>query len=147
MVYLMGLPLHFCKKNLPQNDGIIILEDEKGGEWDSVYLAHRTGLSGGWRGFAMDHSLEDGDAIIFELIKPRRFKVHIVRSSEVVGEEGDEDAKENVNKSKGGQKRKSGEQTKSPKLEGCSNPGGALAKKGRKSPKEEGDGGAGKPGA
>lgn len=114
--FWLGLPLHFCKKHLPGKDEIIVLQDEKGGDWDSIYLAHRTGLSGGWRGFAMDHDLEDGDAIIFELIQPKRFKVHIVRASEV-GEDGkdaQEKDKKNVNKSKGGQKRKSEEPSKDP---------------------------------
>ncbi|MCO5607674.1 hypothetical protein L7F22_061872 [Adiantum nelumboides] len=106
--FWLGLPLHFCKKNLPHNDAVVVLEDEMGGEWDSIYLAHRTGLSGGWRGFAVDHSLEDGDAIIFELIEPRRFKVHIIRVSEVV----ENDDKENVITSKGGLKRKSVEKGK-----------------------------------
>ncbi|KAH7432859.1 hypothetical protein KP509_07G043800 [Ceratopteris richardii] len=104
MILVQGLPLKFCKKHLPRDDGTMILEDENGEEWESVYLAHRTGLSGGWRGFAIDHHLEDGDAIIFELIKPTRFKVHIIRVSEVMSED---DNKENAMGLKAGQKRKS----------------------------------------
>lgn len=143
--FWLGLPMHFCKKNLPKDDGPMVLEDENGGEWDSVYLAHRTGLSGGWRGFAMDHGLEDGDAIIFELIKPRRFKVYIVRVSEVVRKEGDENDKENVNnKSKGDQKRKIGEPTKSPKEEGDIE-SRKVPKRGKKGSKEEGGSEVGKP--
>ncbi|KAI5076254.1 hypothetical protein GOP47_0008319 [Adiantum capillus-veneris] len=125
--FWLGLPLHFCKKNLPLNDGVVVLEDEKGGEWDSIYLAHRTGLSGGWRGFAMDHHLEDGDALIFELIQARRFKVHIVRISELASES---ENKENVVSCKGGQKRKSGEKI------GKTKSGKKLVKKGKKSPRE-----------
>lgn len=53
----------------------MVLEDENGTEYDAVYIGNRTGLSGGWRGFAMDHSLEDGDALVFELREPARFKV------------------------------------------------------------------------
>ncbi|KAI8014828.1 putative B3 domain-containing protein [Camellia lanceoleosa] len=50
------------------------IEDENGAEYDSVYIGKRTGLSGGWRAFALDHKLDDGDALVFELIEPARFK-------------------------------------------------------------------------
>lgn len=53
----------------------MVLEDENGLEYDAIYIGNRTGLSGGWRAFAMDHKLEDGDALVFELVKPDRFKV------------------------------------------------------------------------
>ena len=53
----------------------MVLEDEKGKEYDAIYIGKRTGLSGGWRGFSLDHNLEDGDALIFELSEPERFKV------------------------------------------------------------------------
>lgn len=73
----------FCKAYLPMRDDMIVLEDEKGEEWETVYLANKTGLSGGWRGFSLDHGLVDGDALVFELVEPRRFKVHIIRASEL----------------------------------------------------------------
>ena len=53
----------------------MVLEDENGVEYDAIYIGNRTGLSGGWRAFAMDHKLEDGDALVFELVRPERFKV------------------------------------------------------------------------
>jgi hypothetical protein len=53
----------------------MVLEDEEGDEFDAVYIGNRTGLSGGWRGFAMHHNLEDGDSLVFELVEPDRFKV------------------------------------------------------------------------
>lgn len=59
----------------------MILEDESGSEYEAVYLGNRTGLSGGWRGFALDHKLDDGDALVFELADPARFKVIYVASS------------------------------------------------------------------
>ncbi|GJN14731.1 hypothetical protein PR202_gb01587 [Eleusine coracana subsp. coracana] len=55
-------------------------EDEEGGEFDAVYIGNRTGLSGGWRGFAMHHNLEDGDSLVFELAKPDRFKIYIIKA-------------------------------------------------------------------
>lgn len=55
----------------------MVLEDENGVEFDAVYIGVRTGLSGGWRGFAMHHNLEDGDVLVFELTAPDHFKVLI----------------------------------------------------------------------
>ncbi|KAH7414911.1 hypothetical protein KP509_14G017400 [Ceratopteris richardii] len=80
--FWLGLPSSFCKTYLPKKDGTVVLENEKGDEWDTVYLANKTGLSGGWRGFSLDHGLVDGDALVFELIEHCRFKVHIVRAPE-----------------------------------------------------------------
>jgi len=53
----------------------MVLEDEEGVEFDAVYIGNRTGLSGGWRGFAMHHNLEEGDSLVFELAEHDRFKV------------------------------------------------------------------------
>ncbi|CAM8943308.1 unnamed protein product [Rhodiola kirilowii] len=39
----------------------------------------KTGLSGGWKGFAMAHELVDGDALVFQLIRSTAFKVYIIR--------------------------------------------------------------------
>lgn len=80
--FWLGLPAAFCKDCLPKKDDRIVLEDENNEEWETIYLANKTGLSGGWRGFSLDHGLVDGDALVFELVQPRRFKVHIVRNSE-----------------------------------------------------------------
>lgn len=49
--------------------------DEEGEECLTVYLARKAGLSGGWRGFSIDHGLVDGDALVFQLIRPLTFKV------------------------------------------------------------------------
>ena len=54
------------------------LEDEDGNECNAMYLGKRSGLSGGWRGFALDHKLDDGDALVFELVQPTRFKVKLI---------------------------------------------------------------------
>ena len=70
-----GLPSHFCNNNLPRNDGTLTLVDEEGEEYPTVYLARKVGLSGGWRGFSIEHGLVDGDALVFQLIQPTKFKV------------------------------------------------------------------------
>ncbi|KAF4376220.1 hypothetical protein F8388_018889 [Cannabis sativa] len=72
--FWLGLPVHFCRKNLPKRDEVMTLIDEDGEEHKTVYLARKTGLSGGWKGFAVAHNLVDGDALIFQLIRPSAFK-------------------------------------------------------------------------
>lgn len=80
--FWLGLPLKFCEEHLPR-DGInlMVLEDESGREYEATYISKRTGLSGGWRAFALDHKLDDGDALVFELYQPTSFKVYIVKAS------------------------------------------------------------------
>ncbi|KAK1325980.1 hypothetical protein QJS10_CPA01g01206 [Acorus calamus] len=41
----------------------------------------KNGLSAGWRGFAIEHELVDGDAVVFHLVNQITFKVYIVRQS------------------------------------------------------------------
>lgn len=94
--FWLGLPSSFCKTYLPKKDDRVVLENEKGEEWDTVFLANKAGLSGGWRGFSLDHGLVDGDALVFELVEPCRFKVHIVRASEP-DTQTDEDINEQTN--------------------------------------------------
>ncbi|KAK8369706.1 hypothetical protein V6Z11_A01G128100 [Gossypium hirsutum] len=78
-VYQEGLPVHFCKTNLPKRDEVMTLVDEEGHEYPTIYLAKKTGLSGGWKGFAVAHGLVDGDAIVFQLLQRTTFKVYIIR--------------------------------------------------------------------
>lgn len=54
---------------------MITLVDENDDESVTKYLADKNGLSGGWRGFAIDHQLVDGDAVVFHLINRTTFKV------------------------------------------------------------------------
>ncbi|XP_023002583.1 B3 domain-containing protein At5g42700-like [Cucurbita maxima] len=77
--FWLGLPSHFCKEHLPTNDGVMTLIDEGGDEYPIIYLARKTGFSGGWKGFSVAHKLADGDAVIFQLIKPTTCKVYIFR--------------------------------------------------------------------
>ncbi|KAG8085944.1 hypothetical protein GUJ93_ZPchr0010g10927 [Zizania palustris] len=95
-----GLPTSFCKLHLPPREFKMVLEDEEGGEFDAIYIGSRTGLSGGWRGFAMHHNLEGGDSLVFELVEPDRFKIYIIKAadedvheSEPVDEKADGDKK------------------------------------------------------
>ncbi|KAK6160727.1 hypothetical protein DH2020_004108 [Rehmannia glutinosa] len=77
--FWLGLSSVLCKRILPRNDGVLLLVDEQGEEWPVIHLARKSGLSGGWKKFAVDHDLVDGDALVFQLIKPTVFKVFIIR--------------------------------------------------------------------
>lgn len=77
--WLGCLPLDFCRRNLPRRGDFITLIDEDGDEYRVTYLARQNGLSGGWKGFAVAHGLLDGDAVVFQLIKPTTCKVYIIR--------------------------------------------------------------------
>ncbi|XP_057414867.1 putative B3 domain-containing protein At5g58280 [Lotus japonicus] len=78
--FWLGLPSKFCKEHLPKTLNDMILEDENDSKYEAVYIGKRSGLSGGWRAFALDHKLDDGDALVFELIEAAKFKVYIVRA-------------------------------------------------------------------
>lgn len=41
------------------------LVDENGDEWPTKYLPRKIGLSGGWKAFAKDYNLVDGEALVF----------------------------------------------------------------------------------
>ncbi|PON72877.1 B3 DNA binding domain containing protein [Parasponia andersonii] len=79
--FWLGLPSKFCEDHLPKSVVDMELENEDGKEYEAIYIGKRSGLSGGWRAFALDHKLDDGDALVFELIEPTRFKIYIVRAS------------------------------------------------------------------
>ncbi|KAL5699957.1 hypothetical protein ACHQM5_025469 [Ranunculus cassubicifolius] len=93
--FWLGLPNVFCQNYLPKKDVTMVLEDMEGTEYDSIYKAEKTGLSGGWRGFALDHKLDDGDALVFQLVQPERFKIYVFKAS------GMHSDKKNVAKKKG----------------------------------------------
>ncbi|OIW04418.1 hypothetical protein TanjilG_32610 [Lupinus angustifolius] len=78
--FWLGLPSKFCEEHLPKTHYNMILEDENGSEYEAVYIGSRSGLSGGWRAFALEHKLDDGDALVFELIEPARFKIYTVKA-------------------------------------------------------------------
>ncbi|KAL6867716.1 hypothetical protein ACP4OV_015740 [Aristida adscensionis] len=85
--FWLGLPSHFCDTYMPKQDAIVTLVDENDEEFDTNYLAYKKGLSGGWAGFALSHGMQDGDAAVFQLIKPTTFKVHIIRATYDDGDE------------------------------------------------------------
>ncbi|XP_019199065.1 PREDICTED: B3 domain-containing protein Os01g0234100-like [Ipomoea nil] len=80
--FWLGLPKDFCTSHLPNHDTAIILVDENGRETESKYLIEKHGLSGGWRGFSLQHNLVPGDVVVFQLIQPLKLKVYIVRAND-----------------------------------------------------------------
>ncbi|CAN6466692.1 unnamed protein product [Victoria cruziana] len=80
--FWLGLSVEFCKLHLPKCDTIMLLEDEDGEVYETKFIAPRTGISAGWRGFAIAHELIDGDALVFQLVEPTKFKVYTVRAIE-----------------------------------------------------------------
>ncbi|WJX94596.1 hypothetical protein P8452_75999 [Trifolium repens] len=88
--FWLGLPSRFCEEHLPRTVYNMTLEDEDGSEYDAVYIGSRSGLSGGWRAFALEHKLDDGDALVFELVEPARFKIYVVRAFPNIDEEEEE---------------------------------------------------------
>lgn len=79
--FWLGLPTHFCSMHMPKRDEWMTLEDENGEDSRTLFLSGKTGLSAGWRGFSIQHQLEDGDCLVFQMVQPARFKVYIVRAS------------------------------------------------------------------
>ncbi|XP_021741644.1 B3 domain-containing protein Os01g0234100-like [Chenopodium quinoa] len=77
--FWLGLPKKFCDKHLPVCDSNVVLVDEAGKKSSTKYLAAKVGLSGGWRGFSIDHGLLEGDVLVFQLIAPTKFQIYVVR--------------------------------------------------------------------
>ncbi|XP_074264122.1 B3 domain-containing protein At5g42700-like [Silene latifolia] len=90
--FWLGLPKYFCTENLPSTDTTLTMVDEEGEEFPTVYLPRKSGLSGGWRGFAIEKGLNDGDAVVFQLTSPSVLKVYIIRASDQ--EESDQEVTE-----------------------------------------------------
>ncbi|XP_021751876.1 B3 domain-containing protein Os01g0234100-like [Chenopodium quinoa] len=72
--FRMGLPAPFCQKHLPSKDTIITLETQHKKLYKTKYLVRKTGLSGGWKGFAISERLLVGDVLVFQLIADAKFK-------------------------------------------------------------------------
>ncbi|KAK6924076.1 B3 DNA binding domain [Dillenia turbinata] len=81
--FWMGLPGDFSRAHLPDKDCKIMLEDESGESYESKYFSLKAGLSAGWRRFSVDHKLVEGDALVFQLVEPTKFKVFIIKANDM----------------------------------------------------------------
>lgn len=120
--FWLGLPSKFCLDHLPESTVNVLLVDEEGLEYEALFIGKRTGLSGGWRAFALDHKLDDGDALVFELVEPTKFKVYIVRASQCSsgvdksGAENEEREAEETSKSVTKKRKKSSNKSEVPAI-------------------------------
>ncbi|KAJ8572361.1 hypothetical protein K7X08_008872 [Anisodus acutangulus] len=79
--FWLSFPRRFCDAHLPKHDDTVVLVDENEEEFATKYLIDKNGLSGGWRGFSIAHSLLEADVLVFQLIQPCKFKVYIIRDN------------------------------------------------------------------
>lgn len=86
--FWLGLPSHFCNEHLPKEETTIVLEGEDGRNYDTKYLGTKQALSGGWRGFAIDHGIKVGDVVVFQLVSSTKFKVYILRANNFTTTDG-----------------------------------------------------------
>ncbi|KAI3881393.1 hypothetical protein MKX03_000848 [Papaver bracteatum] len=89
--FWLGVPTKFCEAFMSKNRIKMTLVDEKGENYKVKYIPESTGLSGGWRRFAVDHKLRVGDAVLFQLVDLMTFKVVIVKGNGVADTDGRED--------------------------------------------------------
>ncbi|GER42192.1 B3 domain-containing protein [Striga asiatica] len=73
---------------MPTQDESIVLVDESDKEYSMKYSVRKNRLSGGWRIFSVSHKLLEGDALLFHLIEPCKFRVYIIKASKVTENEG-----------------------------------------------------------
>ncbi|CAL4915058.1 unnamed protein product [Urochloa decumbens] len=78
----LALPTQFCREHLPEHDELITLVDEE--DHESVVHFHNGRNDRhyyiNWKGFVINHNLDDGDCLVFQLIQQRRFKVYILKA-------------------------------------------------------------------
>lgn len=79
--FWLSYPKPFCDLHLPKHDHTVTLLGESDREYVTKYLVEKNGLSGGWRGFSIAHKLLAGDVLVFQLVRPCKFKVYIVRAN------------------------------------------------------------------
>jgi hypothetical protein len=79
LVKWQTLPPQFCREHLPEHGEVITLVDEEDDEFDVQYYknpnVHSFYSISRWRRFAIDHKLDEGDCLVFQLIQQRKLKV------------------------------------------------------------------------
>ncbi|KAL3614198.1 hypothetical protein CASFOL_042272 [Castilleja foliolosa] len=81
--FYLGLPKKFCDVHMPSQDDNIVLVDENEHESNMKYSVCKNRLSCGWRVFSVEHKLVEGDAVVFHLIEPCKFRVYIIRAGKL----------------------------------------------------------------
>nr|XP_043607284.1 B3 domain-containing protein Os01g0234100-like [Erigeron canadensis] len=81
--YWMGFSHQWARMYLSKTDREMLIEDEDGEIYQIKYNSDKSGLSAGWRKFATGHNLLEGDALVFHLVDPFKFKVYIIRANDL----------------------------------------------------------------
>ena len=72
---MQGFLRPFARTHLPKQDCEMLFEDENGVIDKIKYNADKLGLCAGWKRFTSRHGLLEGNAIVFHLVEPCKFKV------------------------------------------------------------------------
>ncbi|KAK6916471.1 B3 DNA binding domain [Dillenia turbinata] len=72
--YWLNFPAEFSRRYMPRRDASFMLEAEDQVAYITRYKVAQRGLSAGWRTFAKEHDLKEGDALVFHLVRPHKFK-------------------------------------------------------------------------
>ncbi|KAF6140732.1 hypothetical protein GIB67_035159 [Kingdonia uniflora] len=84
--FWLALLSKFCASDLPKNDIMITLVDVKDEEHTVKYIVKALAVSAGWRIFVVAHKLNEGDALVFQLVEDVKFKVYIIRTDDSSGD-------------------------------------------------------------
>lgn len=81
---VQALSRPFAKAHMPHETRDVTLVNKAGREWTVKWLYKdgcSSGFSGGWRGFSLDHRLEESDVCVLEVVDQKNFiiLVHIFR--------------------------------------------------------------------
>ncbi|KAF8698857.1 hypothetical protein HU200_035117 [Digitaria exilis] len=81
--FCLSLPPQFFREHLPEHVKVITLVDEEDDEFEVQY--HKTPRDHHyymtrWKWFAINHKLDAGDCLVFQLIEQTKFKVYIMRA-------------------------------------------------------------------
>ncbi|XP_026379340.1 putative B3 domain-containing protein At5g58280 isoform X1 [Papaver somniferum] len=86
-VSVLFVPVEIRNNHLPREAEVrIVFEDEDGSVYEAKYNGVYGLLTTGWKTFFMDHKLDNGDALVIEIIEPTRVKVHIFKVPNDVSE-------------------------------------------------------------
>lgn len=79
---MLYIPTQFSMEHLPDRvTKFTLVDDDDDEEFKVQYRPHSSSLNAGWRDFAEDHELVDGDCLVFQLIRRTVFKFYIFRAS------------------------------------------------------------------
>ncbi|KAI3833080.1 hypothetical protein MKX03_021358 [Papaver bracteatum] len=97
--FWLNVPAKFCRSaKLPKDveTDFTLVSNKDGKKFTANFIGSRNGLSGGWRGFAIDQKLKKGDVVVFHLVEPTVIKVYIVEAPEQESDDDEEEESQEV---------------------------------------------------